>query len=64
MTSEDRECLAAPFGETLFFAGAATSIDYSGTVHGAYLRGLREAKRLLEECAPGSRTVAEPPPSH
>jgi monoamine oxidase len=32
----------------LFFAGEHTSQDYRGTVHGAYLSGIREAKKMLE----------------
>ncbi len=34
--------------ERLFFAGEATHRKYRGTVHGAYLSGLREAARMLE----------------
>ncbi len=47
-TPQDRETLAESLGETLFFAGEATSTDFPGTVHGAYLSGLREAERLLK----------------
>ncbi|MDP9034743.1 MAG: FAD-dependent oxidoreductase [Myxococcota bacterium] len=34
--------------DRLFFAGEATHRKYRGTVHGAYLSGLREAARMLE----------------
>ncbi|MGB0835772.1 MAG: flavin monoamine oxidase family protein [Psychrobium sp.] len=42
-----RETLAKPVNGRLFFAGEATSRDYPATVHGAYLSGLREAKRII-----------------
>lgn len=45
--SSDRQILAEPIGDRLFFAGEATSSDYPATVHGAYLSGIREAKRLI-----------------
>lgn len=45
-TMEDYERLAEPVGNSLFFAGEATSSDYPATVHGAYLSGLREAERI------------------
>lgn len=45
--SGDRDLLAEPVGDRLFFAGEATSRDYPSTVHGAYLSGIREAKRLI-----------------
>lgn len=45
--SGDRDILAEPIGDRLFFAGEATSRDYPATVHGAYLSGIREAKRLI-----------------
>jgi len=44
---KDFETLAQPVGQRLGFAGEATSRDYPGTVHGAYLSGVREAKRLI-----------------
>ena len=31
----------------LFFAGEATSSDYAATVHGAFLSGEREAKKIM-----------------
>ncbi|KAG8900141.1 hypothetical protein FRB99_006215 [Tulasnella sp. 403] len=38
--------LAEPLWGRFFFAGEHTSIDHYGTVHGAYLSGLEEAKRI------------------
>jgi monoamine oxidase len=46
-TPQDREILAAPVGQRLFFAGEATEPDYFGTTHGAYLSGLRAAEEIL-----------------
>ncbi len=46
-TPEQRDALAAPLNERVFFAGEATHRDHSATVHGAYLSGLREARRIL-----------------
>jgi polyamine oxidase len=43
---EDFDALAEPVGERLFFAGEATSRDHHASVHGAYLSGLREARRI------------------
>jgi monoamine oxidase len=43
----DRDILAEPVGDRLFFAGEATDRDYASTVHGAYLSGIREAKRII-----------------
>ena len=45
--SEDREALATPVNERLFFAGEATHQTYPSTVHGALLTGQREADRLV-----------------
>lgn len=39
------DALAAPVEGRLFFAGEATSRDFNATVHGAYLSGIREARR-------------------
>jgi len=44
----DYRALARPVGETLLFAGEATSATYPATVHGAYLSGLREARRVAK----------------
>lgn len=38
--------IAEPVGNRLYFAGEATSSLYPATVHGAYLSGLREARRI------------------
>lgn len=46
-TPEMRSALATPLNKQLFFAGEATSKDYFGTAHGAYLSGLRAAQNVL-----------------
>ncbi len=46
-TPEDFEQLAKPVNDRLFFAGEATIRPYYGTLHGAYVSGLREAERVL-----------------
>lgn len=46
-TPEMRDHLAQPVDNRLFFAGEATSRQYFGTVHGAYLSGLQAAEALL-----------------
>ncbi len=45
-TGEDRDLLAAPESNRLFFSGEATHRHFPATTHGAYLSGLREAKRI------------------
>lgn len=47
-TPSDREALAEPLSNSLFFAGEATSVDYPSTVHGAYLSGLRAAEEVMD----------------
>lgn len=42
------DAMAEPVG-ALRFAGEATNRTYPATVHGAYLSGLREARRILDE---------------
>jgi len=46
-SSSDFDALAEPAGP-LLFAGEATDRAYRGTVHGAYLSGLRAAREALE----------------
>jgi monoamine oxidase len=43
-----RDTLAAPVAERVFFAGEATEGQYFGTVHGAYLSGVRAAKEIVD----------------
>ena len=43
----DITALAAPVSKAVYFAGEATNPDYFGTVHGAYLSGLREAANVI-----------------
>lgn len=47
-TPDDYDALAAPVDGRLFFAGEATSRDHAATVHGAFLSGEREARRISE----------------
>jgi monoamine oxidase len=42
---EDHEALAKPFGR-IFFAGEATNPVHPSTVHGAYLSGIEQARKL------------------
>jgi monoamine oxidase len=44
---DDMHALGDAVGERLMFAGEATNPEWFGTVHGAYLSGLREADRIL-----------------
>ncbi len=46
---DDQRALAAPVGERLMFAGEATDPEFSATVHGAYLSGVREARRIIAD---------------
>lgn len=46
--AKDREILAAPLDNKIFFAGEATEPNYSATVHGAILSGWREAERIID----------------
>ena len=45
-SGKDYNTLAAPVGDRVFFAGEATSRLYPATVHGAFLSGEREARRI------------------
>lgn len=42
------DTLAYPVSNRLFFAGEHTHRAYRGTVHGAYLSGIREADRIVD----------------
>lgn len=48
-SSDDRETLAEPVGDRIFFAGEATSVDFPAEVHGALLSGRRAAAEVREE---------------
>ena len=48
----DRNNLAAPLNNRLYFAGEHTSANYPATVHGAYLSGLAAASAVLSATAP------------
>ena len=45
-TTTDFDTLAKALNNKLFFAGEHTNRDYRGTVHGAYLSGIREADKI------------------
>jgi monoamine oxidase len=46
-TSANFDTLALSVGSKLFFAGEHTHRKYRGTVHGAYLSGIREADKII-----------------
>jgi hypothetical protein len=46
-TSADFETMATQINNKLFFAGEHTEKNYRGTVHGAYLSGIREADKII-----------------
>ncbi len=46
-TSTDFNTLATEINNKIFFAGEHTEKDYRGTVHGAYLSGIREADKII-----------------
>lgn len=45
--STELDIVAQPLDNRVFFAGEHTHRDYRGTVHGAYLSGVREAERII-----------------
>jgi len=46
--SSDYDELSKSVENKVFFAGEHTSRDYRGTVHGAYLSGIREADKIIK----------------
>jgi len=46
-TSADFDILANEVDNKIFFAGEHTEREYRGTVHGAYLSGIREADKII-----------------
>lgn len=47
-TTADFDTLANEVNNKLFFAGEHTEREYRGTVHGAYLSGIREANKIID----------------
>ncbi|MDW8301758.1 MAG: FAD-dependent oxidoreductase [Bacteroidia bacterium] len=47
-TTADFDTLAKAVNNKLFFAGEHTNREYRGTVHGAYLSGIREADKIID----------------
>ncbi|WP_272149259.1 flavin monoamine oxidase family protein [Tenacibaculum aiptasiae] len=47
-TPEYFEAFEESINNKIFFAGEHTIVDYRGTVHGAYLSGIREAKKIIK----------------
>jgi monoamine oxidase len=47
-TSADFDILAYEVNNKVFFAGEHTEREYRGTVHGAYLSGIREADKIID----------------
>jgi monoamine oxidase len=47
-TPRDFEIMSRPVGSSLLFAGEATNWQHPATVHGAYISGVREARRVIE----------------
>lgn len=47
MNEDDFDQMGEPVANRLLFAGEHTITQYRGTVHGAYLTGIREAERIL-----------------
>ncbi|HNN02766.1 MAG TPA: FAD-dependent oxidoreductase [Leptospiraceae bacterium] len=46
---EDHDALGESVDDVLFFAGEATTSDYSGTVHGALISGREAAEEILSD---------------
>ncbi len=47
-TSANFDTLANEINNKVFFAGEHTESEYRGTVHGAYLSGIREANKIID----------------
>ena len=48
ISSDAFKIFESPVAGKLFFAGEHTILEYRGTVHGAYLSGIREAKKIVK----------------
>ena len=49
VSSNAYDIIAEPHGDRVYFAGEHTSRKYRGTVHGAYISGIREADNIKNE---------------
>jgi monoamine oxidase len=56
-TPDDRKILGTLINQRLVFAGEHTSVEYPGTMHGAYNSGHDAAHQLIAAHAPGSVVV-------
>eukprot|EP00172_Hildenbrandia_rubra_P003820 Plantae.Rhodophyta-Hildenbrandia_rubra.ctg6616.p1 GENE.Plantae.Rhodophyta-Hildenbrandia_rubra.ctg6616~~Plantae.Rhodophyta-Hildenbrandia_rubra.ctg6616.p1 ORF type:complete len:820 (+),score=131.66 Plantae.Rhodophyta-Hildenbrandia_rubra.ctg6616:837-3296(+) len=54
----DFDRMSRPVGDTLCFAGEATTRRHFGSAHGAYISGIREAGRVLESGGFDDKTLA------
>jgi monoamine oxidase len=56
-TPRDFEVMARPVGSTVLFAGEATNWQHPATAHGAFISGVREARRVIDgsDCTPTER---------
>ncbi len=59
VSADEFDALAEPVADRVFFAGEATIRKHPGTVHGAYLSGLREAERIAARV--GKQTAQKQP---
>ena len=55
-----REILAEPLADKLFFAGEATSVDFYSTAHGAYLSGIAAADAVASALGRGAPARESP----
>ncbi len=56
-SGKDFDTMAAPVGERVYFAGDGTIRSQFGTVHGAHMSGLREAKRMIAAWAKAGKSA-------
>src|SRR5699024_11268807 len=56
-TTADRQTLATPLGNRVFFAGEATSQAAPGTIRGAVESGDRAAREVVEAMSDGERVA-------
>jgi hypothetical protein len=59
---DDYDILARPLADKVFFAGEATNRKYPGTVHGAYMSGVRAAEEAMAALVTAGVDVKPFPP--